>query len=135
MHAVGTAEVVREHLGDPLLPARRHDEMSEAGVRPDTGTRSSLTGRGRSRSMRPSTAARPGLRADPAVLLRGALTVAMMEDADLFRAFAGIVGMLELPRQVMACPGLADRIMRIAGGRRVVKPPGPARDHVPRMLA
>jgi hypothetical protein len=79
MHAVGTAEVVREYLGDPLPLARRHDEMSEAGVRPGTGTRSSLTGRGRSRSTRPSTLARPGLRADPAVLLRGVLTVAMME--------------------------------------------------------
>jgi hypothetical protein len=44
--------------------------------------------------------------ADPAVLLRGALTVATMEDADLFRAFAEIIGLLELPGQVMARPGL-----------------------------
>jgi 2-polyprenyl-6-methoxyphenol hydroxylase-like FAD-dependent oxidoreductase len=135
MHAVGTVEVVREHLGDPNLLARRHDEMSETRVRP--WYRDTIEfDRERKEQIDASIDGRPARApADPAALLRTALTIAMMEDADLFRAFAEIIGMLEPPRQVMTRPGLADRIMRIADGRSVVTPPGPSRDRVLRMLA
>lgn len=47
----------------------------------------------------------------------------------------GVLGMLELPRQVMGRPRLADRIMRIADGRPAVAPRGPSRDQILRMLA
>ena len=34
MHAAGTAEVIRDHLGDPLALALAHDEMTQATVTP-----------------------------------------------------------------------------------------------------
>src|SRR6185312_11530328 len=34
MHAAGTAEVIRDHLGDPLALAHAHDEMTQATVTP-----------------------------------------------------------------------------------------------------
>jgi hypothetical protein len=73
--------------------------------------------------------------AGPAALARSALPVAMQADADLFRAFAEINAMITPPRQVMARPGLIDRILDVAGGRPPAPPPGPSRDQVLRLLA
>lgn len=135
MHAAGTADVVREHLGDPLALARGHDEMSQARVRPWYQDTIEFD-RERKEQIDASINGRPApVPADPAALARGALRVAMMDDADLFRAFAEIIGMLALPQQVMTRPGLIDRITLIADGRRPEAPPGPSRDHVLRMLA
>lgn len=134
MHAAGTAEVVREHLGDPLALARSHDQMSEARVRPwyqdtiefDRERKEQIDASIDGRLLRPP--------AGPEGRLRSALRLAMMHDADVFRAFAEIVGMLTLPQHVMARPGLTDRITRIAADRDVVTPPGPTRDDLLRKL-
>jgi hypothetical protein len=93
-------------------------------------------GRDRKEQIDASIAGRPARPpADLAALARRALPAAMMDDADLFRAFAEIIAMLTPPQQVMTRPGLTDRIIRVADGRQPVTPPGPSRDHVLRMLA
>ena len=38
----------------------------------------------------------------------------MLYDADVFRAFIEIVGLLALPQEVLSRPGLAERIMEVA---------------------
>ena len=135
MHAAGTADVVREHLGDPLALACGHDQMSETRVRPWYQDTIEFD-RQRKEQIDASIDGRPARApTDPAALARRALPVAMMDDADLFRAFAEIIAMLALPQQVMTRPGLIDRIMRIADGRQALTPPGPSRDQVLRMLA
>lgn len=134
MHAAGTLDVVREHLGHPLALAHGHDEMTETRVRPwyrDTVE----FDRGRKEQIDASIEGRPARAAqDQASLARRALLVAMRHDPDIFRAFADIMAMLALPQQVMARPGLADRITEIAG-RDAVTPPGPSRDEVLRSMA
>jgi 2-polyprenyl-6-methoxyphenol hydroxylase-like FAD-dependent oxidoreductase len=135
LHAAGTLDVVRQHLGDPLALARGHDEMSQTRVRPWYQDTIEFD-RERKEQIDASINGRPARApTDPAALARRALPVAMMDDADLFRAFAEIIAMLTPPQQVMTRPGLIDRIMRIADGRQAVTPPGPSRDHVLRMLA
>ena len=41
------------------------------------------------------------------------LTAAMMHDADLFRAAIEILSLLALPQEVMARPGVMDRIIEV----------------------
>ena len=134
MHAAGTLDVVREHLGDPLALARGHDEMSQTRVRPWYQDTIEFDQQ-RKEQLDASIDGRPRAPADPAALARRALPVAMMDDADLFRAFAEITAMLTPLQQVMTRPGLIDRIMRVTGGRHPAPPPGPSRDQVLRMLA
>ncbi len=135
LHAAGTLNVVRQHLGDPLALAHGHDQMSQARVRPwyqDTIEFDQQRKEQIDASIEGRQARAP---ADPAALARSALPVVMMGDADLFRAFAEINAMLTPPQQVMTRPGLMDRILRIAGGHHAAPPPGPARKCLLRMLA
>jgi hypothetical protein len=58
------------------------------------------------------------------------LTVAMLYDADLFRAFIEIVSMLATPQQVLARPRMTDRIAAVAAEHEEVVIPGPTRADV-----
>jgi hypothetical protein len=58
--------------------------------------------------------------ADPRVRIASALLVAMMYDADLFRAAVEMRSLLALPQEVLARPGVANRIMEVAGTHDVV---------------
>jgi 2-polyprenyl-6-methoxyphenol hydroxylase-like FAD-dependent oxidoreductase len=135
LHAAGTLGVVLQHLGDPLALACAHDQMSQARVRPWYEDTIEFD-RQRKEQIDASIDGRPARApAGPAALARSALPVAMQADADLFRAFAEINAMITPPRQVMARPGLIDRILDIARGRPPEPPPGPSRDQVLRLLA
>ena len=59
----------------------------------------------------------------------------MMYDADLFRAATEIRSLLALPQEVMARPGLVDRMMEVASTHEAVTPPGPSREELLDMLA
>jgi hypothetical protein len=54
----------------------------------------------------------------------------MLYDADLFRAFIEIVSMLATPQQVLARPGMTDRIAAVAAEHEEVVIPGPTRADV-----
>ena len=126
--------MVREHLGNPLALARGHDEMSETRIRPWYQDTIEFD-RERKEQIDASIEGRPARARRPAALARRALLVGMMHDPDFFRAFAEIIGMLALPQQVMARPGLIDRISDIAADRDALTPPGPSRDDVLHSLA
>jgi hypothetical protein len=55
--------------------------------------------------------------ADSRARVAKALSVAMMHDADLFRAAIEIRSLLALPQEVLARPGMVDRIMAVAGAQ------------------
>ena len=134
MHAAGTAEVIREHCGDPLALASAHDEMSETRIRPWYDDTLEFD-REREEQIDAAIEGRScSLPAKPAALVRRALLVGMMHNADLFRAFAEINSMLALPREVMGRPGVMERVMGFAA-RHPEPPPGPSRDDVLRTLA
>ena len=135
MHAAGTGEVIRRHLDDPLALANAHDDMTEARVAPwyrDTIEidRARIAGINALVEGRP--APQPTASSAPAL---NALPVAMMYDADLFRAAIETMALLALPRQVMARPGVIDRITEVAGTHEAVAPPSPSREELLRMLA
>lgn len=131
IHAVGTAEVVKEHLDDPLALALAHDAMTEERVTPwyrDTVAFDRLRASQIAAAVQGRAPPRP---TNPI----GALPIAMPYDADLFRAFIEIRAVLALPRDVLARPGLADRIMELAATHEPIVPPGPSREELLRMLA
>ena len=135
MHAAGTVNVVGDHLGDPRALALAHDEMTQARIMPwyqntvalDRARLAQLDGA----AGRPVTppAAGPG-----SAVMRD-LTVAMLYDPDLFRAFIEIIAMLALPQQVLGRPGLADRITAVAAEHEEFAIPGPSRADVLGILA
>lgn len=130
-HAVGTAEVVGRHLGNPLALAHAHDAMTEERVTPWYECTVALD-RARAAQIRaPIEGRREPRPVDPAA----ALQVAMLHDAELFRAFLEITSLLALPQEVMARRGVASRIMELAGAHEAVEPPGPSRKALLRLVA
>jgi len=133
MHAAGTAEVIRDHLGDPLALALAHDEMTQATVTPwyqdtvrlDRARRAQLQA-----AVGEPGGAAGSAGAGPAGRLQQAFPVAMLYDADVFRAFIEMVGMLALPQEVLSRPGMAERIMKIAADHDAFAVPGPSRADV-----
>jgi flavin-dependent dehydrogenase len=136
MQALGTAEVVQQHLDNPFELALSHDSMTETRVTPwyrDTIQidRKRMAGVNALIEGRPE----PEQPADPRARIANALNVAMMYDADLYRAAAEMRSVLALPQEVMARPGMVDRILEVAETHEAVNPLGPSRRELLRMLA
>ena len=135
MQAAGTVDTVRDHLGDPVALAHAHDQMTQAQVNPWYRATVGFD-RARLEQINASIEGRPvpdgvGDEAD----VQRAFAVAMLYDADIFRAMMETVTMLALPEEVLARPGLSDRIVATADGRDAMTFPGPSRDDLLRTLA
>jgi 2-polyprenyl-6-methoxyphenol hydroxylase-like FAD-dependent oxidoreductase len=135
MHTLGTVEVVRQHLDNPLALALAHDCMTETRVAPWYRNTIEIDRTWIAR-FNASIEARPAPQpTDPLARVAKAFSVAMMYDADLFRAANETRSVLTLPQEVMARPGLVDRIMQVADTHEPVTAPGPSREQLLRMLA
>jgi hypothetical protein len=55
------------------------------------------------------------------------LQVAMLYDADAFRAFMEIISMLALPGEIMARPGFSEHLAKTAADHEPFAIPGPSR--------
>ena len=138
MHAAGTAEVVRQHLDDPLALAAGHDRMSQDRLLPWYRQTVQLD-RARKAQIDASIAGTPA--AAPAGFHGddtpgwAELQVAMLYDADAFRAFMEISGMLALPTDILARPGLSKHVAKIAADHDAFAVPGPSRADLLNSLA
>ena len=134
MHAVGTVDVVGQHLDNPPVLALVHDSMTEKRVTPWYRNTVELDRR-RIALFNAFLEGRPEPQpADAQARIADALAVAMMYDADLFRAWLEIRPVQALPQEIMARPGVVDRIMQVASTHEAVIPPGPSREELLRML-
>jgi len=134
MHAHGTVEVVQQHLDDPFALALSHNSMTEIGLTPWYRDTIEID-RARIARVNAIIKGRPPLEpADLPARVSKALAVAMMYDADLFRAATEMRSLLALPQEVMARPGIVDRIIEVAGTHEAVVPPGPSRQELLHML-
>ena len=135
MHALGTMEVIGQHLDNPLALALAQDSMTETRVTPWYRNTIEID-RAWIARFNALIEGRPEPQpTDPRARVAKALLVAMMYDADLFRAATEIRSLLALPQEVMARPGLVDRIMEVASTHEAVTPPGPSREELLDMLA
>ena len=134
-HAQRLRDVVCEHGEDPLGFAQAWDEVSEAELTPWYREQVSED-RTRVRQMQ---AVRDGRPPDPPrtdeELLTAALLAGVAHDADLFRAFMETRCSITTLADVLARPGLADRIHEAAAGRELTPPPGPDREQLLALLA
>ncbi len=135
MHALGTVRVVQEHLDNPLALALAQDSMTETRVTPWYQDTVEID-RARIARVNALIEGRPEPQpVDPRAYIGKALAVAMMYDADIFRAVVEMRSMLGLPQEVLVRPGLVDRIREVASAHEPVMPPGPSRQELLQMLA
>jgi hypothetical protein len=133
MHAVGTVDVVGQHLDNPLALA--HDSVTETRVTPWYRNTVEIDRRQIARYNALIEGRPEPQPTDPPARIADALAVAMMYDADLFRAALEMRSLLALPEEVMARTGMVDRIMEVASTHEAVMPPAPSREELLRMLA
>jgi hypothetical protein len=130
MHAASTAEIIRQYLDDPLALAAGHDQMSQDRILPWYRQTVQLD-RERKAQIDASIAGAPA--AAPPSIVGGdtpglaELQVAMLYDADAFRAFMEIISMLALPGDIMSRPGFSEQLAKAAAGREPFEIPGPSR--------
>ena len=135
MHAAVTREVVRSNLDDPLALARVHDDMTERHLTPWYRNTVELDRVRRARLAAAAEAQPFPEPNDAGARIRAALPIAAQFDADVYRAFVEMTSLLALPSEVMARPGLVDRVLELAGRHRPPVPPGPSRMETLRILA
>jgi 2-polyprenyl-6-methoxyphenol hydroxylase-like FAD-dependent oxidoreductase len=135
MHAAGTAEVISNHLGDPVTLALQHDRMTQARVTPwyrntvefDRARKEQLDA-----SVEGHRAPEP---TDSAELFEREFGTAMLYDADIFRGMMEIISMYALPGEVFTRPGFVDAALAAAEGYEEFSPPGPSRADLLKTLA
>ena len=135
MHALRLRDVVRHHLEHRVEMAEVWDTVTEVELTPwyratvaeDHARRAALE------ADRAGAAPPPPPGGDAGVLVR--LPRAAIVDADLFRAFLSIRSCLTLPEEVLARPGLAERVRELA--REAGPPPrlGPDRAQLLALLS
>jgi hypothetical protein len=64
---------------------------------------------------------------DPVAQLQAQFMLAAMHDPDVGRGFAEVTSVLTLPAEIIARPGMIDKVKTAAEGREMPPPPGPSR--------
>lgn len=135
MHAVGTAEVIAAHLGDPVTLAIEHDQMTQARVTPWYQSTVQFD-RARRAEIEAAIDGRPVPGASgPVSQFQHALGIAMLYDPGVFRGMMELTSMMALPDQVFGRPGFGDRVAAAAEGHETFAAPGPSRADLLRTLA
>jgi 2-polyprenyl-6-methoxyphenol hydroxylase-like FAD-dependent oxidoreductase len=134
-HAALLRAVVRARLDDPRALAEEWRERTAVELAPFY-RECVASDRARVSEMAAHRAGRePDRPADRRAAVRAALFAAMPHDADAFRAGMEIIGCLARAEDVLARPGLAERVLAIADGRNGAPPLGPGRDELLRLVA
>jgi hypothetical protein len=130
IHAQLLRRSVAEHLGDPAGLVRSFAEATEREVAPFY--RHQLTAdRARLAEMEALRAGREPPAPDPR---QARFMAAALQDPDVFRGLLEIITCLALPEEVLARPGMRERI-EAAGGTASPPTPGPDRARLLDLLA
>ena len=134
LHASRLRDVVRATVQDPRAFAEAWDEATEAELGAwyrDTvdQDRGAVRRMDRLREGRTAPA-----RADPAAALRAALPIALMHDADVFRTFLENRCCITTMQDAFARPGMAERVLAVAGEHEAPAPIGPDRERLLALL-
>jgi 2-polyprenyl-6-methoxyphenol hydroxylase-like FAD-dependent oxidoreductase len=135
LHALALRDMLREAtLDDPLGLATRWHTVTGETVEP--WYRSTLTfDRHRLAEIEAGIEGKPYEPGDPEWEITKALQHAATADPDLLRAFLTIAGVLELPNDVLARPGIMDKVIELGAGYRDADVPAPNRDELVEIVA
>lgn len=129
LHAQRLRHSVRTGLDDPAAFVRRFDAATETDVAPFFHNQVA-NDRARIAQM---NALRNGEDAPATEPMTEAFGQALLFDADVFRAAMESVTCLALPQEILARPGMAERIAAHAGGTPMPFP-GPSREHLLQLI-
>ena len=127
-HARALRDLLRDPPDDPTAVAVAWHDATQATVEPWYRTTLSYDS-ARHAQVTASIEGRP-FEPDPAFEMTMALTAAAMKDPEVMRAFFEIVGALTLPEEVLARPGMFERIIELGSGWRDEQLPGLSRDEL-----
>jgi 2-polyprenyl-6-methoxyphenol hydroxylase-like FAD-dependent oxidoreductase len=132
-HTVVARDAVRVHLDDPVALALAFDAATTSEVEPWHEATAALD-RGRMRELR---AAIDGVTLEPTpeAAVGAALATAAATDADALRWYSEMLACLALPSDVMARPGVFDRVLELAADARPAPPYGPDRHDLLELIA
>jgi 2-polyprenyl-6-methoxyphenol hydroxylase-like FAD-dependent oxidoreductase len=127
LHACALRDLLRETSPDePERLACRFDEVTQATV--GQLFRSTLEfDRHRLAEINGEITGSPYRPADPAWEFSKALYAAAARDPDVLRAYIAVAALTTLPREALAAPGLADKVMALGAVGPRYPAPGPAR--------
>lgn len=128
MHAVALREVMRDPAPDPVELSQQFDAATKKSVEPwyrgtlefDSARLEEIHCGLEGREFVP----------EPGYEITKALMSAAGKAPDTFRAAMKIVGMLETPEEMLAEPGIFERIVELGGGWRDEVPVGPTREEL-----
>jgi flavin-dependent dehydrogenase len=135
MHAVRLRDVVREHVDAPSELAAAWDDVTEREVAPwyrlqvqfDRARVDAIDAARNGHAPKPVE--------DETAKLIGALGMAAPHDADAFRAMMEMVVCLALPSEILARPGLRERVADVVKDKHPMALPGPNREQLLELLA
>jgi 2-polyprenyl-6-methoxyphenol hydroxylase-like FAD-dependent oxidoreductase len=135
LHTARLRDVARTELEDPQTFALAWDRTTESELTPWYRATVAIDRARLAEIEAIRTGAERPRTSDPPAVLGAALVRAMAHDPDIFRAFMEIAGCLTLPGVLFARPGLAERVLEVAGHHESAPPPGPTRDELLRLIA
>jgi 2-polyprenyl-6-methoxyphenol hydroxylase-like FAD-dependent oxidoreductase len=136
-HAVALRDVARATFDDPYGLALDLDTVTEEKFTPwyrqqlerDFGRVATITAAIEGRDPPKTDDSNPIARVQRAFLTAAAY------DAECSRAFAEVFSVLALPQEIMARPGMIEKVMAAAEGRDMPETPGPTREEVLKVIA
>jgi hypothetical protein len=134
VHAALLPAVVRSQLEDPVALALAWDDVTERELTP--WYRATVaTDRARLAEIDALRQGRRPAAPEGPAMLAAALAQAVTLDADVFRAWLEILGCLTLPQDILARPGLAERVLALAAEAGPRPPMGPSREQALALVA
>jgi hypothetical protein len=128
-------DVVREHLDDPPAFAQAWDTVTEEELTPWYRATVAVD-RARVAEIDAIVAGAPPPKPPEGPAAVGTkLPLAARFDPEAFRAMLDVIACLELPKDVLARPGLTGRVLAATDGVEVTPPPAPSRDELLRLAA
>lgn len=128
MHALALRDLLRSDAGDdPIRLALAWDEATDTTVRPWYEATLSFD-RHRLSEISAEIEGMPYDSDDPAFEMTKAMMHASSQDGDIFREFVRVMGMVQSPNEMLAKPGMFDKVVELGAGWRDAPPlPGPDR--------
>jgi hypothetical protein len=136
-HAIALRDATRALFDDPYQLAVAFDAVTEERFTPwyrqqvdrDRGRVAAISAAIEGRDPpKPDTT-------DPIVRVQQAFATAAVHDPEVGRAFAEVLSVMTLPQEILARPGMLERVMSAAEGHEPPVTPGPDREQILKVLS